>query len=136
MTKALSKATKPAVEQRSAIKACKWLISVLVAGMVIAVALRAKRSEPRRLTEAGVASVPSPGSSFLPTIENKNPRPAGVAPEGMVWIPGGEFSMGSDESGGALCGMPGVTRDAQPIHRVFVNGFWMEATEVNNDQLE
>jgi formylglycine-generating enzyme required for sulfatase activity len=52
----------------------------------------------------------------------------------MVWIPGGEFSMGSDASADALCALPGVTRDAQPIHRVVVDGFWMDATEVTNEQ--
>jgi hypothetical protein len=31
---------------------------------------------------------------FGPTVENTS-RPAGVAPQGMVWIPGGEFSMGA-----------------------------------------
>jgi len=54
----------------------------------------------------------------------------------MVWVPGGEFSMGSDETGEALCGLPGVTRDALPIHRVYVDGFWMDATEVTNEQFQ
>jgi formylglycine-generating enzyme required for sulfatase activity len=54
----------------------------------------------------------------------------------MVWIPGGEFSMGSDQSGDALCGLPGVTRDSQPVHRVYVDGFWMDAAEVTNEQFE
>lgn len=73
------------------------------------------------------------GASFSPTIENKT-TPAGPAPEGMVWIPGGEFSMGSDETGEAFCSVAGVTGDAQPIHRVYVDGFWMDATEVTNAQ--
>ena len=77
----------------------------------------------------------APPSAFLPTVENKTP-PSGPAPEGMVWIPGGEFSMGSDEAGESLCGLPGVTRDAQPIHRVHVDGFWMDTTEVTNEQFE
>ena len=42
--------------------------------------------------------------------------------------------MGSDTSGEAVCGLPGVTRDAQPIHRVYVDGFWMDATDVTNEQ--
>lgn len=43
------------------------------------------------------------------------------APPGMVWIPGGEFAMGDS-----------LFPDAQPIHRVQVNPFWMDATEVTN----
>jgi formylglycine-generating enzyme required for sulfatase activity len=54
----------------------------------------------------------------------------------MVWIPGGEFSMGSDVAGEELCGLPGVTRDSQPIHRAYVDGFWMDATEVTNEEFE
>ena len=53
----------------------------------------------------------------------------------MVWIPGGEFSMGSDAAADALCDHPGITRDAQPIHRVAVDGFWNRMpTEVTNEQ--
>ena len=62
--------------------------------------------------------------------------PGSPAPDGMVWIPGGEFSMGSDAASEALCGIPGVTKDSQPIHRVFVDGFWMDKTEVTNEQFE
>jgi len=54
----------------------------------------------------------------------------------MVWVPGGEFSMGSDRSGESLCGQPGVTRDAQPIHRVYVDAFWMDQTDVTNEKFE
>lgn len=43
----------------------------------------------------------------------------------MVWIPGGEFWMGADE-------FP----DAQPWHRVSVDGFWMDRTEITNEQFE
>ncbi len=44
--------------------------------------------------------------------------------------------MGCDTSNEALCGVPGVTRDAVPIHRVYVDPFWMDATELTNDQFE
>jgi formylglycine-generating enzyme required for sulfatase activity len=80
------------------------------------------------------SEAPEP-SAFLATIENKTPPP-GPAPEGMVWIPGGEFSMGSTAETEALCGRPGVTRDALPVHRVYVDGFWMDATEVTNEQFD
>lgn len=48
------------------------------------------------------------------------------APPGMVWIPGGEFSMGSTD--------PLARPDEGPVHRVRVDGFWMDATEVTNAQ--
>ena len=49
-------------------------------------------------------------------------------PEGMVWIPGGEFSMGSTD--------PLARPDESPVHRVRVDGFWMDATEVTNEQFQ
>jgi formylglycine-generating enzyme required for sulfatase activity len=54
----------------------------------------------------------------------------------MVWIPGGEFSMGSTVESESLCGLPGVTRDALPVHRVYVDGFWMDQTELTNEEFE
>ncbi len=47
-------------------------------------------------------------------------------PPGMVWIPGGEFTMGTDSD----MGWP----DEKPSHRVRVDGFWMDETEVTNAQ--
>jgi len=65
----------------------------------------------------------APPAGEPPVIDNA--PPAGPAPEGMVWIPAGEFSMGSDEE---------MFTDARPIHRVALNGFWMDKTEVTNAQ--
>jgi formylglycine-generating enzyme required for sulfatase activity len=58
-----------------------------------------------------------------------------MAPEGMVWIPGGEFSMGAKEPPDMndAVGMQ-ATRDSRPIHRVHVDSFWMDKTEVTNEQ--
>jgi formylglycine-generating enzyme required for sulfatase activity len=50
----------------------------------------------------------------------------------MVWIPGGEFSMGSADPTTDVCGGKDPMPDARPIHRVYVDGFWMETTEVTN----
>jgi len=51
---------------------------------------------------------------------------ASPGPAGMVWIPGGEFRMGSEH--------PLARPDERPIHRVRVDGFWMDQTEVTNAQ--
>ncbi|HKE00021.1 MAG TPA: formylglycine-generating enzyme family protein [Planctomycetota bacterium] len=53
-------------------------------------------------------------------------RPSGEAPLGMAWIPGGEFSMGSDA--------PDAWPAEGPVHRVRVDGFWMDEAEVTNAQ--
>src|SRR6478736_3682414 len=55
-------------------------------------------------------------------------------PPGMAWIPGGEFSMGSEDPTKCLCGGRDGMPDARPIHRVSVDGFWMDTTEVTNEQ--
>lgn len=75
------------------------------------------------------------GADFQPTIEA--PRPAGVSiPEGMVLIPGGEFSMGAVNPLGLSGGGREDMYDARPIHRVRVSAFLMDATEVTNAQFE
>src|SRR5262249_18582616 len=58
----------------------------------------------------------------------------GETPEGMVWIPGGEFLMGCEDPRSCPCGGPDAMKDARPIHRVYVDGFWMDKTEVTNEQ--
>jgi formylglycine-generating enzyme len=42
---------------------------------------------------------------------------------GMVWIPGGRFWMGT-----------GHMEDAQPVHQAEVKGFWMDRTDVTNEE--
>ncbi|MCS7045843.1 MAG: formylglycine-generating enzyme family protein, partial [Gemmataceae bacterium] len=65
-----------------------------------------------------------------------NPKtPPGPAPEGMVWIPGGEFWMGIDEEILPEWKFPGdLYHDARYVHKVYVDGFWMDQTEVTNAQ--
>src|SRR5262249_31727502 len=53
-------------------------------------------------------------------------RTAPARPPEMVWIPGGEFTMGTDADSGLA--------DEKPAHRVRVDGFWMASTEVTNPQ--
>ncbi|MFM8892565.1 MAG: SUMF1/EgtB/PvdO family nonheme iron enzyme, partial [Planctomycetia bacterium] len=49
-------------------------------------------------------------------------------------MPGGEFSMGCSDPRGWPFGGPDAMRDARPIHRVKVVGFWMDRTEVTNTE--
>ena len=80
---------------------------------------------------APAESMPTTASAFAPTVENRS-VPAGSTPAGMAWIPGGEFSMGaSDPPTQDPVGMQATT-DSRPIHRVYVDGFWMDKTDVTN----
>ncbi len=71
--------------------------------------------------------------TFAPTIPNKA-MPTEKAPSGMVWIPGGEFSMGAQNPPDMEHDHVGMkaTEDSRPIHRVYVDGFWMDKTDVTN----
>src|SRR5688572_24082185 len=61
------------------------------------------------------------GGKAAPAAPSAQPKT-----EGMVWIPGGEFTMGSTDS---------LARpDERPLHRVRVDGFWIDLTEVTNAQ--
>jgi formylglycine-generating enzyme len=71
--------------------------------------------------------------TFSPTVPNKIAAPS-PAPSGMVWVPGGEFSMGAmDPPAVSEVGMHAAA-DARPIHRVYVDAFWMDKTDVTNEQ--
>jgi formylglycine-generating enzyme len=50
--------------------------------------------------------------------------PDSSAPEGMAWIPGGTFLMGSDKH----------YPEEAPAHKVSVDGFWMDRHTVTNAQ--
>ena len=83
---------------------------------------------------AGARPGPAPMEpSFAVTVPNGDPVPAHV-PAGMVWIPGGEFSMGAQDPPDMNDVGMQATRDSRPIHRVYVDAFWMDATDVTNDE--
>src|SRR5205807_1039447 len=64
----------------------------------------------------------TPLSEVLGDPRVNDALPPGAAPVGMVWIPG-VFWMGSES-------FP----DARPLHKVHVDGFWMDKTELTNAQ--
>jgi len=96
-----------------------WLLPVLLA---VAVWLAGRPRGP-------AASTPGP---FRQTVAG---RPASAEPPaGMAWVPGGEFSMGCADPRGLPFGGTDPMVDARPVHRVRVDGFWMDVHEVTNDQ--
>lgn len=81
-------------------------------------------SEPH-IHHQATAKTPDAASATQATI-NKTPPP-GPAPEAMVWVPGGTFWMGCDD-----CDMP----DAEPVHLVSLDGYWIDKTPVTNAEFE
>ncbi|MBV8382315.1 MAG: formylglycine-generating enzyme family protein [Planctomycetaceae bacterium] len=90
---------------------------LLAAGFLTAYALTIRARRPERF--APETSARASGASVVG-------RSSAAAPPGMAWIPGGEFTMGTDD--------PEAAPAEHPAHRVRVDGFWMDVTEVTNAQ--
>lgn len=103
--------------------------AVLLAGIG---ALRLAWNKPAPVS-ASSSLRPVPVGAFAATIPNTAPAPRNV-PSGMAWIPGGEFSMGARDPRMTPEGGHEAMADARPIHRVYVDGFWMDKTDVTNAQ--
>lgn len=67
---------------------------------------------------AGVLTLPACGGA--PAAQGRVEPP----PPGMVWVAGGEFTMGTDD--------PSASASERPAHRVWVDGFWIDRHEVTN----
>lgn len=134
------KSTPPASPARKAIRSplsARWLLAAAVVALALATTLGyfARWSPTKQADAASSRAVPGPdpAARFLPTVHNPASLPSQM-PEGMVWVPGGEFSMGAlDPPASTEAGMHGAV-DARPIHRVYVDGFWMDQTDVTNEQ--
>jgi formylglycine-generating enzyme len=82
---------------------------------------QAQDAVPGKSTPKAETVPPQPVAQKPPLV-----KPPGPAPQGMVWIPGGSFTMGDDD------GPP----DEGPSHSVTLDGFWMDKTEVTNAQFK
>src|SRR6516225_6453467 len=114
----------------------RWFLvgTVLAVASATTFAYFARWSSAKQpVTAPSVGASLDSASDFFPTIANQV-SPSRRAPQGMVWIPGGEFSMGAmDPPASTEAGMHGAV-DARPIHRVYVDGFWMDPTDITNEQ--
>ena len=108
--------------------------SCLAVALVAALSLSWGGSQP---AAAQLLPAKPAAPDFAPTIPNQTPAPT-PAPAGMVWIPGGEFSMGclTPSEGHCTAATMNSVKDSQPIHRVYVDGFWMDKTDVTNDEFD
>src|SRR5262245_49290428 len=70
-------------------------------------------------TIAGSSATGSNGDEGRPEV-----KPAGIAPRGMAWIPGGAFLMGTNDKES----FP----NERPAYLVQVRGFWMDEHDVTN----
>ncbi|MBD3322253.1 MAG: SUMF1/EgtB/PvdO family nonheme iron enzyme [Chitinivibrionales bacterium] len=68
-----------------------------------------------------VFCMPSPARDSENTAGKKDS--AGTPPAGMVWIPGGVFSMGT----------VGANNEEGPLHEVTIDGFFMDTAEVTQE---
>ena len=66
-------------------------------------------------------SNPITGTAIAPAVGST--LSTAPAPD-MVWIPGGTFAMGSDKH----------YPEERPVHRVTVDGFWIDRTPVTNER--
>ena len=89
----------------------------------------------QRVESSAATPAEPPPEVFGPTRQNAAPAPQS-APDGMTWIPGGEFTMGMLDPTEGVCGGHDSMNDARPLHRVYVDGFWMDTTEVTNEQYD
>jgi formylglycine-generating enzyme len=90
-----------------------WLFAIALAAFSISYAV------VLRTRHASSAQDGTPDTSVRTTA------PA-HGPPGMSWVPGAEFTMGTDSESGRF--------DEKPAHRVRVGGFWMDTAEVTNAQ--
>jgi sulfatase modifying factor 1 len=112
---------------------------ILIALAVVSAAVAVAVLRPWPLSPASKVEAAQPmteaaeAAAFGPTISNTASAPA-PSPQGMVWIPGGEFAMGAmDPPAVDEVGLHAAT-DAGPIHRVYVDAFWMDKTDVTNEE--
>jgi formylglycine-generating enzyme len=107
-----------------------WAVIIGLSTLVlVSWTLHSRSADPSR----ALASTSVTPPAFQPTVTNAVAA-SKSAPNGMAWISGGEFSMGANDPPDMDDVGMKATLDARPIHRVYVDGFFMDRTDVTNAQ--
>ena len=95
-----------------------WLSGLALVGLCAGSTAQSPAGTPEATSaSATTRTPPSPDTSGWPD----KPWPAG-----MVWIPAGEFTMGTDD--------PTALANERPAHRVKLDGFWMDEHDITNEE--
>ena len=121
MSKKQNQATQPRFKWPWFLLAAVVLGGVLAVLWVSAEARRIQRQRQYDFTPSNAAN-----GAAAPAATQAKVASLGAWTNEMVWIPGGSFWMGAED---------GQT-DEKPVHHVTVGGFWMDKTEVTNEQFE
>jgi formylglycine-generating enzyme required for sulfatase activity len=114
----------PAVRRKTGIPlalvgaAVAGVIVLAVIGWLVISLLGGESSRPKDAGSEPVATTQPSPTATAPVVP--------VAPVGMVYIPGGEIQIGRDSG----------EEDEKPIHTVKVNPFFIDETEVTNEQYQ
>src|SRR5580658_2182006 len=119
----------------------QWLIAAFVAILACCGLAWHFYADGRHTLNANISAAdeqPAPTLSsdrrapvFERTVASPAPPPK-PGPPHMNWIPGGDFSMGAQDPPDLDAVGMNATEDSRPIHRVRVNGFYMDETDVTN----
>jgi formylglycine-generating enzyme required for sulfatase activity len=100
-----------------------FVLAFLLLAILLAVLWMSKEiARTKRIREA---SMPSSQLEPSGSVNSVSPRAQDMSwTNDMVWIPPGTFWMGAEDG----------QADEKPVHQVTLDGFWMDKTEVSNEQ--
>jgi sulfatase modifying factor 1 len=108
----------------------KWpwfVLAFLLLAIVLAVLWMSKEIERTKRIRDLNSPAPQTGSdNSVPPARSETADSDLSWTNDMVWIPPGTFWMGAEDG----------QADEKPLHQITLDGFWMDKTEVTNDQFE
>ncbi len=107
----------PAWALRAAVGVLAVVVLIVIAGVVVSALVNNAAIRPSSTAVVLPTSTPFPGMT----------RIAEKGDMAMVYVPAGDFLMGTDSSS---------MDDEQPQHKVYLDAFWIDRTEVTNVQYQ